>query len=265
MAQKPNIVLVGAGRVATQLGKRLCARGHCPVQIINRHAAQAAALAEMLDGVAYSEHWSAIRADADWIILAVRDDAIEQVAAQIAPYAPNALVTHTSGTIASTVLAPHFARYGVFYPLQSFSLQQKPHWASIPLCLHANTDADMAFLKKMARRIGKTYYEVNDAQRAQLHLAAVFANNFANHCFHIAAELVQEAHLPFSLLQPLIQETAHKIQLLSPANAQTGPAIRGDMAVLARHMQSLQKHPMWQVLYEQMSADILRLAKNKNG
>jgi predicted short-subunit dehydrogenase-like oxidoreductase (DUF2520 family) len=180
-----KIVIAGAGRIARQLGKRLRAKGIPIAQVVSRTPENAEALAALLQ-CKWTSDWSEIIEDADWIIMAVRDDAIDEVGAALAPYVSDALVTHTSGATPGTVLAPYFERYGVFYPLQTFSHERTPVWSKIPFCVDASKAEDLLILRKIAKVIGNLVYQVNDTQRAVLHVAAVFANNFANHCFTIA-------------------------------------------------------------------------------
>jgi predicted short-subunit dehydrogenase-like oxidoreductase (DUF2520 family) len=251
----PKIVIVGAGRIAWHLSKRLKGKGLRAAQILSRTAAHAQALGESLDA-AWTDDPAQVLPDADWLILAVRDDAIESVAASLAPFAPGALTTHTSGGTAGAVLAPHFERYGVFYPLQSFSREHTPVWSKIPFCVDAQSEEDLLFLKKIAKTIGNLVYHVNDEQRALLHVAAVFANNFANHCFAIAEKILDEKGLPFELLHPLMEETLAKALQDSPARMQTGPAARGDWATIERHLGLLAGHPDWRELYTRLSKSI---------
>jgi len=250
-----KIVLVGAGRIAFHLGKRLQAKGMRLVQVLNRSAEPARDLAETLR-TAWSNHWQDIRDDADWVILAVRDDAIAGVAKALAPFVPGALVTHTSGATPGAVLQPYFVRYGVFYPLQSFSTERSPVWSKIPFCVDARLEEDLLYLKKVGKVIGNLVYQVNDDQRAVLHVAAVFANNFSNHCFAIAEKILEEKDLPFELLHPLMEETLAKALHESPARMQTGPALRGDVDTIRRHLEWLERHPDWRELYLKLSASI---------
>lgn len=250
-----NIVLVGAGRIAFHLGKRLRAKGMNIVQVLNRSAEPARLLGEQLRAP-WSDNWPDIRTDADWVLLAVRDDAIAEVARVLASHVPNALVTHTSGATPGAVLAPFFHRYGVFYPLQSFSTERTPVWSRIPFCVDAHSNDDLLVLKKIAKVIGNLVYQVTDEQRAVLHVAAVFANNFANHCFAIAEQILEEKDLPFELLHPLMEETLAKALQNSPALMQTGPAMRGDTDTIQRHLEWLQQHPAWRELYLGLSRSI---------
>jgi len=112
-------------------------------------------------------------------IIAVTDNAIVQVATQI-PY-KNSLVVHTSGSI--TIDAINSNRKGVFYPLQSFSKKDTVDFKTIPICLEASTQEDLEVLHSVAILLSSKVYNLNSIQRKQAHLAAVFANNFTNHCY----------------------------------------------------------------------------------
>lgn len=250
-----KIVIVGSGRIAWHLGKRLKAKGMPVAQVLNRTAAHAQSLAESL-GAHWTDDWSAALPDADWLLIAVRDDAVAEMGESLAPYVPNALATHTSGATPGAVLKPFFQRHGVFYPLQSFSFERSPVWSKIPFCVDAQSNEDVLFLKKIAKTIGNLVYRVNDEQRAALHVAAVFANNFANHCFAIAEKLLDEKDLPFEMLHPLMEETLAKALHDSPARMQTGPAVRGDEDTVRRHLGLLKNRPEWRELYERISLSI---------
>ena len=250
-----KIVLVGAGRIAWHLGRRLKSKGFPIAQVLNRSEESAHALAATL-GCPWSNQYAEALPDADWVLIAVRDDAIAAVAETLSRYVPGALVAHTSGATPGAVLAPYFERYGVFYPLQSFSKERSPTWSKIPFCLHANNEPDLALLRKVAKIVGNLVYTVNDAQRAQLHLAAVFANNFANHCFALAEHLLETQSLPFEMLHPLMEETLQKALADSPARMQTGPAARGDVDTMQRHLALLAPYPSLHTLYETLSKNI---------
>ncbi len=250
-----KIGIIGAGRIAYHLGKRLKGKGLRVQQVISRTEEHARALGQAL-GANWATDWSAVHPDTDWLLVAVRDDVIEEVAAALSPHVPSALVTHTSGATPGAILKPYFERYGVFYPLQSFSFDRSPIWSKIPFCVDASRHEDLLHLKKVAKIIGNLVYQVNDEQRAFLHVAAVFANNFANHCFAIAEKILDEKDLPFEMLHPLMEETVAKALLDSPERMQTGPALRGDTDTLLKHLSLLEHHPDWQQMYRMLSKGI---------
>lgn len=204
----------------------------------------------------WSDKMEDIYPDTDWVLMAVRDDAISEVAAALSAFIPDALVTHTSGATPGAVLSPFFHRFGVFYPLQTFSMERTPIWSKIPFCVDAPSESDVLFLRKIAKTIGNLVYRVTDTQRAQLHVAAVFANNFANHCFSIAEQILSQHDLPFEMLYPLMEETLAKALLDAPSVMQTGPAIRGDKDTIKRHLQLLSQIPEWSALYLLISKNI---------
>lgn len=259
----PVIVVAGAGRIAWHLGKRLKSKGLPVAQVISRTAEHAEALGMALQ-CAWSTDWAEVLPNADWVIIAVSDDAIGAVGDQLAAHIPNALLTHTSGATPGHVLKDDASRYGVFYPLQSFSKERQPVWSKIPFCVDASSPEDVLFLRKMAKRIGNLVYQVNDAQRSVLHVAAVFANNFSNYCFSVAEKILDEADLPFEMLHPLMEETLAKAIQDAPSKMQTGPAVRGDRETIQKHLQLLQQHPDWQTIYSAISADIQWQAKGKD-
>ncbi len=255
MEKSPVIVIVGAGRVAWHLGRRLKGKGLPVTQVISRTEERTEELATSV-GAVWSTSLPEIIPNPDWVLLAVKDDALSEVAEKLGSYVPEALVTHTSGGTAGSVLSPFFRRSGVFYPLQSFSFEHTPVWSKIPFCVDASTPDDLLFLKKTAKRIGNLVYHVNDEQRARLHIAAVFANNFANHCFAVAEKILDEQDLPFEMLHPLMEETVAKALQESPARMQTGPAARGDVETMRKHIHLLDAYPDLQKMYKLISSNI---------
>ena len=190
--------------------------------------------------------------EADLYILSVSDSAIPRLSKALE--SKNGLVVHTAGSVSMDVLNTH-KNHGVFYPLQTFSKNKSVDFEKIPLCLEANKEENLQLLKKLAQAIGGPVHLINSTQRKALHVAAVFVNNFTNHLYTIGENLCKEHNVPFSVLQPLIAETADKIKYLPPSLAQTGPAARGDQKVLADHLQHLTKKSH-QELYQLISVSI---------
>lgn len=260
-APLPDIVLIGAGNVGFHLGKRLAARGMKPVQVFSRSEEPARRLGEALD-TPFTNDIEAIRPEANLYILAVRDDAIGNVAARLAPLlSGRPLIVHTSGATPSSVLAGYTSHYGVFYPLQTFSREREVDFDTVPFCIDAAREADARMLEQVAQRISTRVYRIDDRQRAILHVAAVFVNNFTNHLLGIGQDILDREGLPFDLLRPLILETARKVQDHPPAAMQTGPAVRGDQATIERHLDYLDKFPAYRELYRLLTVNIQRNTK----
>ena len=176
--------------------------------------------------------------DAQIVILAIKDDAIHQVSADLAQ--SNSLVLHTSGSISMDVMPCR--RRGVLYPMQTFSLDRELNYRKVPLFLETSLSEDMALLCQLASSISDVQMPMSGEQRRSLHLAAVFACNFVNHLFALSHDILQENNIPFNMLFPLIEETVSKLHSLSPHEAQTGPALRWDTTVLQSHMNMITDH-----------------------
>ena len=173
---------------------------------------------------------------ADIYIIAIADDHIEEFSKQLK--FKKGLVVHTSGSIAMNQLQCK-AHKGVFYPLQTFSKDQKIAYKTIPFCLETEFTEDMELLKNLANSISENVFEIDSLQRKKLHIAAVFANNFSNHLFKIAKDICDDHNISFDLLKPLILATANKIEYVDPVDAQTGPAKRNDQKIIQKHIEQL--------------------------
>ena len=190
--------------------------------------------------------------DADVYIIAVNDDAISQLSSQL--MFENRLVVHTSGSVSLHQLDKKHLR-GVLYPLQTFSKNTDLNFKTVPFCIEIEHKTNFNILKEMASSIGSKSYRVNSEQRAALHLAAVFVNNFTNQMYRIGHEIAESKSVDFNILKPLIKETATKIDTISPYLAQTGPAKRNDKKTLKKHLKALDKN-IHKEIYELITKSI---------
>lgn len=228
-----NVTLIGSGNLAQHLIVALqnAKKSGSDIRLIQVFARQKEKLTHLLHANKITSDFNELK-EADLYILAVSDDAISSVSSQL--NFKNCLVVHTSGAIEMTSL-DNKNRRGVFYPLQTFTKNKTVDFKTIPICLETEISTDYTIIEKVALSISNSLYKIDSQQRKALHVAAVFVNNFTNHLYQIGNEICDNNQIPFSILQPLIQETAQKILDLSPQQAQTGPAIRNDKKTIATH------------------------------
>ena len=250
-----KIVCIGSGRLASQLMPALEAAGGEVVQIYNRSIAAGTTLAQKLRTGNVTSDIAAITPHADIYILAVSDDIIPSIASQLS-YLENehAVFVHCSGVL--TLDAIPFKRRGVFYPLQTFSYQHDVDWHTTPLLITGSTPAIGQELFVLARRISSAVYAIKDADKAYLHMTAVWANNFSNHMLVIAEELCRKHGLDFSILHPIIRQTFEKALEAGPSKSQTGPALRGDRKTMQLHEEMLKDEMLLNPLYALISDSI---------
>ena len=270
-----KIVLIGAGNLATHLGKALHAAGHDMVQVFSRTMQSAETLASLLDAEPLTDI-AQVRDDADVYIFSVKDSALVQLVAQLCRHeadglgedgAVNALrkakkgehervFLHTAGSMPMSVFKGMAQHYGVLYPMQTFSKQREVDFSIIPCFVEANDEFAQKQIEGLAREISGRVYQLSSEDSKYLHLSAVFACNFANHCYAISQELLEEHGIPFDVMLPLINETAAKVHEMKPKDAQTGPAVRYDENVIGKQSKLLENHPHFKKVYDSMSKSI---------
>ena len=213
-------------------------------------------------GITYTSDTFAVYPDGDIYIFCVSDDALLSVFKNLR-INEDALILHTSGSVPLDIFKPYRQNYGVLYPLQTFSKTRNLDFGEIPLCIEAPDKEVLKTIGQIADKLSSKVYEISSEKRKKLHLAAVLANNFTNHLYHMAGKLLEKEDLDFNLLRPLIFETAHKVMQMIPENAQTGPARRGDTNILNLHKSMLKDNRDIQTLYVLLSQSIQQTYSKK--
>jgi predicted short-subunit dehydrogenase-like oxidoreductase (DUF2520 family) len=249
-----KITLIGSGNVATHLGIALHAAGYQIVQVYSPTKKSASALAKKVNAEAITD-LKKINSGSTIYIIAVKDDVIEKVAKQL--HLKDKIVVHTSGTASMDLLKKSAKNFGVFYPLQTFSKNKPLDLSSVPVCIEANNKSTATTLEYFAKSISRNVQKINSDQRRIIHLAAVFACNFSNHMYAIAENILKKEKLSLDILKPLIIETANKIKNGSPAEMQTGPAIRGDKKTMNAQIKLLGKDKKLKEIYQLISKNII--------
>ena len=197
--------------------------------------------------------------DAEMYIISVKDTALPEVIRHLHEGRENALFAHTAGSLPLSLFrdAGH-ERGAVFYPLQTFSKERAVDFGAVHFFLETSREEDFEQLKSLAERLttpAKIHHSTS-ATRRWLHLAAVFACNFGNHCCTVADDLLAEAGVDFRVLLPLMDEMVAKLHQLPPREAQTGPAARRDENVMGMQRAMLTDRPDLQQLYTLLSNSI---------
>ena len=243
-----NLVILGAGNVATHLAKAFSNAENVSLKQVYNHKPE---------GLIPFKGFTTTTTDlnrlekADIYLIALKDDVITEVAHRLADN--ETLVAHTSGSVPLNSLAK-FKNHGVFYPLQTFSKQKDVDFREIPICLEANSEEQLQVLKNLAAMVSDKIFEIDSEQRKALHLAAVYVNNFTNHLYSLGAEICKKNDIPFDILKPLIRETIDKLESLPPREAQTGPALRNDQQTISGHLEMLE--PKRKELYKIITQSI---------
>jgi predicted short-subunit dehydrogenase-like oxidoreductase (DUF2520 family) len=243
-----NIVVIGAGNLAWHLVVVL-QQANYQVTLISRKPETVA------DWPVRVLTLSDLVLVPDLIVLAVPDDAIEMVSTNLSYSFPDRIpVVHTSGATPITRIDPYFKKRGVLWPIRSLRKGTPVgDWREVPLTYHGSDEALAQVLGELSSQLSDQAYSLNDEQRAQLHLTAVFSNNFVSWLYQISYELCTKADIPFEVLLPLIRDTALRQEGKAPKLTQTGAAARGDTATITSHLELLEGQPNYTRLYHFMS------------
>jgi predicted short-subunit dehydrogenase-like oxidoreductase (DUF2520 family) len=184
------------------------------------------------------------------VILAVRDDAIQPLAASLGKaraIGERHVVLHLSGAQGQEALGPLVssrAALGSFHPLQTIvepelaPARLKGAWAAVEGMARAVETGE-----ELARDLGMHPFRIATKAKAIYHAGAVFASNYLVVVEAVAQRLLRHAGLSdadaWAALRPLVEGTLENLARHEPREALTGPVLRGDTATIVRHLESL--------------------------
>ena len=257
-----KIILIGAGNLATHLAKALLKAGHDILQVYSRTQKSASQLTAIVGGEPIVDIRK-VRDDADLYIFSVKDSVLCDLVSLVCKGKEDKVFLHTAGSMPMSVFDGVSRHYGVLYPMQTFSKAREVDFSAIPCFVEANDASSHQVIEEVARQISSKVYELSSEKRKYLHLAAVFACNFVNHCYALSQKVLEEQGIPFEVMLPLVDETARKVHELSPRDAQTGPAVRYDENVIRSQALLLENQPLLKDIYERMSLSIHEMATKR--
>ena len=256
-----KVTLIGAGNLATQLGKSLKKAGVIISQVYSRTEDSARTLGELLEAEWLTDI-KALRDEADIYIFSVKDSVLCELISEVCKGRGEKLFLHTAGSMPMSCFEGKALHYGVFYPMQTFSKSKDVDFERIPVFIEGNSIETEDVIRSLANKLTQRVIRLSSADRKYLHLAAVWACNFTNYCYTVASDILGEHSIPFDVMLPLINETTDKIQKISPMEAQTGPAVRGDRNVMNKQLELMNGKEDLQELYQMLSKGINPLVDN---
>lgn len=258
-----QVSIIGAGNVATVLGRELCGvnrvdkvnkvyKVYKVAQVYARDAVSANQLAAELGAEAITD-LSRMDDSADLYLVAVTDAALPEIAARLA--LKNRLVIHTAGSVPKTVLQHVSTRYGVLWPMKMIR-KDMPALGPVTMVVDGSSEEVIRQVEELAAVFTDTIVRADDEMRLKMHLIAAFTSNFSNHLYHLAADFCAAEKIDFSLFYPIIEATVQNLLQQHPAQAQAGPAFRGDRQTEEKHLVLLEQYPQAKQLYQVLSDSI---------
>lgn len=244
--------IVGTGALGSVLARRLADCGYRVEALINRTVEKAVRIAPMVGAAVVSSRVADLPADLDAVFLCVPDDNLEALAEELS-HLPRSwsgcTVVHTSGALASDVLAP-IAAEGAhvlsFHPIQTFSLNSTPDtFEGIYVDVEGDERA-VAFGERLALGIGAAPLVITKEGKGRLHLAASILSNYSVVLASMAGEVMKTVGYDWdrtgAIFQPLVARTWQNLLSGTPARVLTGPVVRGDVKTVELHLETLKEH-----------------------
>lgn len=248
-----KIAIIGSGNIATFFATKFASCGHEIIQVISPNADHATEFARQFN-CDYSTSINELKDETEVCVLAVKDDIIQSLLTQ--HNFNHKILIHTAGSITLGLLSNASPNTGCIWCMYSINKNHLPLRTNIPLIVNASNEATLNIVSQLASCISTSIYSLSDEQKLKAHLAAVFANNFANHMFSIGQDILQAEDIPFQLLVPLIENTVEKLNYSNPDKLQTGPAIRHDQETIQKHLNMLTNNETYFDIYTLITSSI---------
>lgn len=266
-----RVFILGAGQVGTGLFRALRAAG---VDVLALHSHRPSPVATS------SGPLPAALGDANTVIVAVRDEQIDDALAELVDstassgrrrLASGTVIVHTSGG-AEPELMTRMSDFGVsggtFHPLVPFSNPERAPellrraWIGID-----GDDPARATSRRLAGHLGARTLEIPPGMKSFYHAAAVISSNFPVVLAAVATGILTDTGIPEKSAQravhSLMEAAVSNIADTPPADALTGPVVRGDADTVHRHLQALRHNPDARALYRRLSFAALEIAKGR--
>jgi predicted short-subunit dehydrogenase-like oxidoreductase (DUF2520 family) len=269
-----RVGVIGAGKVGSAVAILLQRGGYQISGVASRSAASAERLAARLAVPA----WPALNlaGKAELLLLTTPDDAIAQVAAELAAagaFQRGQLVVHMSGALSSEALAPAAEKGAIalsLHPIQSFASVEQA-LELIPGSYFSIEGDSRGYEQAvwLVQTLGGSHFFLDAQSKALYHAAAVEASNYLVALLASSLELLAAAGVPEEVrlpaFLPLVEGTLRNIKSLGIPQALTGPIARGDLGTLHKHLQAMQSCPEQRPVYSTMGLAAVELALAKGG
>jgi predicted short-subunit dehydrogenase-like oxidoreductase (DUF2520 family) len=250
LIELPPISIIGLGNVGWNLAKKLSEKGVQITRIKAESNDENQNFAESINSKICSNYGDFTKDEL--VLVCVRDIQVSTIMHELGPQ--TLWNVHTSGSVPIGLNLQQNS--GVFYPFQTFKKHYAAQWEGVPIFIETKDKALENILYTLGSKIGAKPMPLDSSKRKQIHLAGVIGSNFTNHLLHLIDKEVTSENLPFDLIKPLVFETMRKAFDLGPANAQTGPAVRGDDQTIKDHLDYLESSKELQELYKHLSSSI---------
>jgi predicted short-subunit dehydrogenase-like oxidoreductase (DUF2520 family) len=268
-----KIAIVGAGRLACTLAPALKQSGHTITEIVSRAKASSLLNAKVLARTVGATQVTARRArlDADLVWFCVPDGKIRIAAESLASKSwKSKRAFHSSGALASDeleILRTLGASVVSVHPLMTFVSDSQPQLKGVPFALEGDRKA-LATAKQIIRKLGGEPFQIRKHDKTLYHAWGTFASPLLIALLAMTEQVAKSSGISIpearKKMLPILQQTLANYAALGPAKAFSGPIVRGDAAILSRHLKALKEVPQAAEVYQALARAALLYLPGKN-
>ena len=251
MGSKPKIAIVGAGNLGSALAVALHGAGYRISEIVvGGRGSRGRSLAVRVHSRAARLSQARFDAEVTWIC--VPDSQIAACARELARRMDwkGKIALHPSGALTSDELQPlrrRGAAVAAAHPLMTFVRRSRPSLEEVPFGMEGDRKA-VEMARRLVRDLGGKSFAVRPQDKPLYHAWGAFASPLLIALLASAEQVALAAGERSRLaarkrMLPILQQTLRNYGTLGPAEAFSGPLVRGDVATVRRHVQALTKVP----------------------
>jgi predicted short-subunit dehydrogenase-like oxidoreductase (DUF2520 family) len=250
--KRPSVTIVGPGRLGTALALRLAEAGYSISGIFvpgnSRSLSSALRLARGVGARVVTTQTAQLTADLIWFC--VPDAEISNVAAELAHHDwRRKIAFHSSGVLTSDVfrvLRNKGAHLASVHPLMTFVAGTLPELTHVPFAVEGDAPA-ATMANTIIRRLGGNAFAIRKQDKAPYHAFATMICPLLVSLLASSEAVAALAGIPSRearrRMMPIIQQTLANYTRLSPADAFSGPIVRGDAETIRLHLRCVAKAP----------------------
>ena len=266
MAAKPEIALVGPGRLGSALVLALAGAGYRIREIVSRERSTPAVSKLSRAVKTKLTNLRSAKLDAGLVWLCVPDREIVFAARQLASLRSwkGKVAFHSSGALASDeldILRHRGAVVASVHPLMTFVRGSVPSLKGVPFAIEGDAEA-VRMARRIVRDLGGENFNLHKQDKAAYHAWGGFASPLLIALLVTAERVARVAGFSpgdaRKKMLPILRQTISNYAKLGPVGAFSGPLVRGDAAIVGEHLRVLRKVPVALEVYVALARAALR-------
>jgi predicted short-subunit dehydrogenase-like oxidoreductase (DUF2520 family) len=273
MVRKPRIAIVGPGRLGSALALDLTRAGYCISEIISGSTVASRRNARALAKKVHAQvRISGALLDGDLVWFCVPDREIARAARQLVDAVDwkGKTALHSSGALASDelrLLRLRGAAVASVHPLMTFVRGSVPSLHGVPFALEGDRAA-LRVARRIVQDLGAVAFSISRKKKLAYHAWGAFASPLLIGLLATGEKVAHAAGLSTAAARrkmlPILRQTLANYAKLGPAGAFSGPIVRGDAAVVQRHLRELKNIPGAREVYVALARTALLYLPARN-